>query len=145
MGRWSEHVMGGDQPLDYEVEIARWCGVRCTPSGQWGFSAEILNNHLQQLTEHAESRHRVFQLVLGWLILKYSAKMPGSTRKMVLQAIDYDLGSFEGSDREERRCHMGEFRRVVEVYPEEGCKIELEDDVGLLGKYLEGVAQQDGP
>lgn len=151
MGSWSETIMGGDTPLDYNAVLAKVVGAE--DDEDYGddsfhgfkYTREMLEAH--DAGKKIRDAHKsvkddyVFGQVVGAVFLWAGAKMTKKIKKAVITCANYELDNIDKigwMNPEARAGFLRDLIEKVEAHWEGGEKVELAYE-GLMGKIAEKI------
>lgn len=145
MGWWSEEVMGGDSPMDWEGDISDMVGGHFDSDEGHVYTREQIEAKLSDVVAHIEAakydREIGFQ-VLGVLALKKGAHLPDDVKERIIRAAEEDEWAKEG-DRM-RKAHMKDLITKVRAHePGEVVEVPSKELLDQMEKNM--VREQFGP
>ena len=138
MGWWGCGIMSGDTPLDVKDMLEDLPEINPVTATKFIRDLEVewgcCIREIRQCT--------AFCLIEKGLPIDYKI------REYALWAIDDEIKEIDADEdcwknSSERRAVLVEFRKIVEMYPDSGCKVEMPHQPGLFemfAKQLDGVA-----
>lgn len=136
MGWWSETIMGGDTPLDFQSEFEDTFGddeseMAISPDDAIAFINDTIAGYS---IESDDNDINVLKQVTGLLVMERSGPFSDELRKVVLAGVDGELagGCEEWDEPEARMATLREFADLVNAYPNEGADVTLPHQPGLM-------------
>lgn len=145
MGWWSEAVMGGDSPLDWEGDISDYIGGHFDADEGHIFTREQLESNLVDVVKRIETSGTDVKIglqVLGVLILKTGAQMPDEVRDKIVKAAEED--DWAAEDDRNRKAHMRDLIEKIKAH-EPGSKSEVPAPSLLDQMRKDMIHEQYGP
>lgn len=105
MGWWSEDIMGGDAPLDFEDEIFEICDTEKFPEegGIGKVSAEALENNLDEILAMLErSKDYIGYQVLAVMMMGSGAFISDDVKADMIKGCDDDEWAKDDETRKEK-------------------------------------------
>lgn len=117
MGWWSEAVMGGDVPMDWEGDISDYVGGHFNADEGHVYTREQLEANLLDVVGMIEADKydpEIGLQVLGVMVMKVGAAIPDEVRDKILKAAEDDRWAAE--DDRKRKAHLRDFIKRVRAH-----------------------------
>jgi 8-oxo-dGTP diphosphatase len=144
MGWWSEAIMGGDTPLDWEADISDFVGGHFDPDEGHIFTREQLEAKLSEMVAYIEGGNEpdIGLQVLGVLIMRAGADLPDDIKARIVKAAEDDEWAAE--DDRKRKAHIRDLIEKVEAY-KPGTMVAIPAPSLLTQMEEDLVREQNGP
>ena len=138
MGAWGVEIMASDNALDALDMIKDICKGNSDEDSYYDdLTRDELNQNMAELMEkYGDTWDQDLWNVLAYQIITTGADMCGKIKIRAIQCVDEDVSDW--SEPEDRMTILEELRNAVEYY-QNGNKMELTTDIGLLNKIAKGM------